>query len=308
MNLCVQTHTYVSTRGGELRELQYVISPEIQEFLKRKFSDIDFSSEEERNLRIFDVLTRIKSFVRGDNLEFIREKFYELLEQHTVSENEVASVIDKMSELNITSKYRGILSDKKPFELYDPGRFSIYLDNILIKPALELLLGKRRVVESLQVTRILPKLEQVKEELGILSSEEKSRFFLVVSEFEVQLRQFIKIKLGSGWETRIRNDLPDVMKNWEEKKKKDEYWGMDPEHDLLNYADLSDYIQIFRKYKRMFFCNDEERGDVESHLKDWYNFGRNPLMHARTVNEEKYHTTLSAIKFLQSWIERRSRS
>ncbi len=306
MGLCVKTHTYVSTRGGELRELQYVISPEVQEFLKRKFPDVDFSLEEERNLRIFDVLVRIKSFVRGDNLEFIREKFYELLKQHTISENEVASVIDKMSELNITSKYEGLLSDKKPFEVHDPGRFSIYLDDTLVKPAVEFLLGKRRRIESLPVTQKLPKLEQVKEELGILSSEERAGFFLVVTEFEVQLRQFIKIKLGNGRETRIKNDLPDIMKNWEDKKRKDDQWGIDPERDLLNYADLSDYFQIFRKYKRMFFNNDEERGDVESHLKDWYNFGRNPLMHARTLNVEKYHTTLSAIKFLQSWIERTS--
>ena len=306
MGLCVKTHTYVSTREGELRELQYVISPEVQELLGRKFSDIDFSSQEERNLRIFDVLVRIKNFIRGDNLEFIREKFYELLKQHAVSENEVASVIDKMSELGITGKYEGLLSDRKPFELHDPGRFSIYLDDILIKPAIELLLGKRRLMESLPVTRKLPKLEQVKEELGILSSEERASFFLVVTEFEVQLRQFMKIKLGNGWETRIKNDLPDIMKNWEDKKRKDGQWGIDPEHDLLNYADLSDYIQIFRKYNRMFFSNDEERGDVESHLKDCYNFGRNPLMHARTLNVEKYHTTLSAIKFLQSWIERRT--
>jgi len=306
MGLCVKTHTYVSTRGGELRELQYVISPEVQEFLKRKFPDVDFSSEEERNLRIFDVLVRIKNFVRGDNLEFIREKFYELLKQHAISENEVASVVDKMSELNITSKYEGLLSGKKPFEVHDPGRFSIYLDETLVKPAVELLLGKRRLVESLPVTRKLPKLEEVKEQLGILSPEERASFFLVVTEFEVQLRQFIKIKLGKGWETRIKNDLPDVMKNWEDRKRQDGHWGIDPEPELLNYADLSDYIEIFKQYKRMFFCNDEERGDVESHLKDWYNLGRNPLMHARTVNEEKYHTTLSAIKFLQSWIERTS--
>lgn len=308
MGLCVKTYSYVSTRGGELRELQYVVSPEVQEFLKRKFSIVDFSPEEEKNLRIFTVLVRIKNFIRGDNLEFIREKFYELLKQHAISENEVASVIDKMSELTITSKYEGLLSDKKPFDVYDPGRFSIYLDDILVKPAVELLLGKRRLTESLPVTRKLPELERVKEELGILSSEERASFFIEVTEFEIQLRQLIKNKLGKGWEKRIKNDLPEIMKNWEEKKRRDKQWGIDPERDLLNYADLSDYIQIFRRYKRMFFSNDEERGDVESHLKDWYNFGRNPLMHARTVNMEKYHTTLSAIKFLQSWIERRTES
>lgn len=308
MGLCAKTYNYVSTRGGELRELRYVISPEVQEFLERKFPGVDFSLEEEGNLRIFNVLVQMKNLVRGDNLEFIRERFYELLKQYAVSEDEAGSVIDKMSELHITSKYKGLLSNEKPFEVHDPGRFSIYLDDKLVKPAVELLLGKRRVMESLPVTRRLPSLEQVQEKLGMLSPEERMDFFLEVTEFEVQLRQFIKLKLGNGWENRIENDLPEIMKNWKDKKKKDERWGIDPERDLLNYADLSDYIQIFRKYKRMFFNNDEEQGDVESHLKDWYNFGRNPLMHARTVNSEKYHTTLSAIKFLQSWIERISES
>lgn len=304
IGLCVKTHYYVSTRGGELRELQYVISPEVQEFLERKFQGVDFSPEEERSLRIFYVLMQMKNFVRGDNLDFVREKFYELLKRHAVSEDEVASVIDKMSELNIASKYRGLLSNEKPFEIYDLGRFAIYLDDKLIKPAIELLLGKSSLMESLRVTRKLPKLEQVQEKLGTLSSEERADFFLMVTDFEVELRQFLKSKLANQWETKIENDLPEIMRNWETKKKKDEKWGIDPERDLLNYADLSDYIQIFKKYHRLFFSNDEERGDVESHLKDWYNFGRNPLMHARIVNEEKYHTTSSAIKFLRSWIER----
>lgn len=283
-----------------------MISPEVQEFLEREFPGVDFSLEEEGNLRIFNVLVQMKNLVRGDNLEFIRERFYELLKQYAVSEDEAASVIDKMSELRITSKYKGLLSNEKPFEVHDLGRFSIYLDDRLVKPAVELLLGKRREMESLPVTRRLPNLEQVQEKLGMLSSEERMDFFLKVTEFEVQLRQFIKIKLKNRWENRIENDLPEIMKNWEDKKKKDERWGIDPEYDLLNYADLFDYIQIFEKYGRVFFSNDEERGDVESHLKDWYNFGRNPLMHARTVNEEKYHTTLSAMKFLGSWIQRKA--
>lgn len=306
MGLCVKTYTYVSTRGGELRELQFVISPEVQEFLKRKFLETDFPIEEEKNLKIFDVLIRIKNFLRGDNLEFIREKFYELLTEYDISENEIASIIDKMSEVSISSKYEGLLSNKKPFEIWDLGRFRIYLDDVLIKPAIKFLLGERQKAIILPITHRLPELEKVKEELGILDPDEKVRFFLAITEFEVQLRQFIKIKLGDGWETRIKNDLPEIVKNWEDRKRKDKKWGIDPERDLLNYSDLSDYIQIFRKYNRIFFSNDEERGDVESHLKDWYNFGRNPLMHARTVNKEKYHATLAAIKFLQSWIERKS--
>jgi len=38
-----------------------------------------------------------------------------------------------MSEKNITSEYRGLLSEKKPFDVINPNLFQIYLDENLIK-------------------------------------------------------------------------------------------------------------------------------------------------------------------------------
>ena len=308
IGLCVKTNYYVSTGGGKVREPYYVISPEVRTFLLHKFRDPDFSSEEERSMKIFEILIRIKNIIGIRNLDFIRQRIYELLNLHDISENELASIVDGMSKLGITSKYRGLLSGKGPFEINDSVRFSIYLDSKLVRPAIELLLGRRQRIDVLTITRTLPNIQQVEVKLGALRYKERADFFLKLTDFEIQLREFIKSKLGEGWLTAIRNDLPRVAENWERKKKKDKRWGIDPERGLLNYADFSDYIQIFRKYKRVFFGNDEERGDVESHLRDWYNFGRNPLMHSRTVNREKYYTTLTAIKFIQSWTERRSES
>lgn len=47
--LCVKTHDYVSTRGGEKRHFKYVISPEVQNFLVSLFDERDFSLDEEKN-------------------------------------------------------------------------------------------------------------------------------------------------------------------------------------------------------------------------------------------------------------------
>jgi hypothetical protein len=305
ISLCVVTNYYVSTRGGKTREPYYVISPEVRKFLLLKFPDPDFLSKEERNMKIFEILIRVKNILEISNLEFIRQRLYELLNLHDVSENELASIVDSMSELGITSKYMGLLSPEKPFEINDLSRFDIYLDSQIVRPVIELLLEKRQQIQGLTITRTMPDIEQVEIKLGMLRYNERADFFLKLTDFEIQLRQLIKSKLKESWLTRLKNDLPSVVENWERKKTKEIRWGIDPDPDLLNYADLFDYIQIFRKYSRDFFCNHEERGDVESHLKDWYNFGRNPLMHSRNVNREKYHTTLTAIRFLQSWIERR---
>lgn len=89
------------------------------------------------------------------------------------------------------------------------------------------------------------------------------------------------------------------------KRKKDERWGIDSEKDFMNYADLGDYIEIIKKYRNMFSNGDDELGEIITHLKIWYNHGRNPIMHVRTVDKQKYYTTNSAIQFLLEWMSRK---
>ena len=122
---------------------------------------------------------------------------------------------------------------------------------------------------------------------------------------ERRLRYFIKEKLGKGWMKRVENDLPNIPNNWEEKKRRDERWGLESEKDLMNYADLGDYIQVIKKYDRVFTDGEDDLGAIITHLQIWYNHGRNPVMHARTVNRQKYYTTLSAIDFLCEWMRRK---
>lgn len=145
---------------------------------------------------------------------------------------------------------------------------------------------------------------EVKMEHGFLDSGELGNFYILISDFERQLREVIKEKLGKGWIKRIENDLPNILKNWDEKRRKDTRWGIESEKDLINYSDLGDYIEILKKYKRMFSLGDDDMGDIIAHLKIWYNHGRNPIMHARTINKQKYFTSKSAIDFLYEWMNR----
>jgi hypothetical protein len=98
---------------------------------------------------------------------------------------------------------------------------------------------------------------------------------------------------------RLDKDLPPVVEKWKEKENRDRKLGIEPEKELINYADFGDYNNIFETYKKIYSRNDEDFGDAKVQLKNWYNYGRNPIMHSRTIDEEKFYSTKTAIR----WIE-----
>ncbi|UCE16103.1 MAG: hypothetical protein JSV12_00320 [Candidatus Bathyarchaeota archaeon] len=139
-----------------------------------------------------------------------------------------------------------------------------------------------------------------------LSPEELGNFYVLISSFERELRNFLKEKIGKGWVKRLRNDLRPVVERWEERKNNDAKWGIEPERELINYADLTDYIQIVKRYRRIFTESDEELSRVRHFLEQLANYGRNPLMHCRTLDQKKYWTTQAAVDYLREWIKRRA--
>lgn len=306
VGLCVKTSNYVSTRGGELRDLCYVISPEIQEFLVNRYGVSDFTPSQESALETYPFLMSSVRAIDVDDKDFARQRYYELLKDYSITEGRLAGIVNDMNSKRITSEYRGLLSEDKPFDILDISRFKIYLDKNLIEPAVDILLEREAKIKEYIIEKKIPALSEVKSELGFLDYIEQGDFYILVSSLERQLREFIKKKLGKGWIKRIENDIPSVIEEWKEKKRKDKRWGIEPEQDLISYADLGDYILIVKKYRRMFADSDDDLGDIITYLKMWYNYGRNPIMHSRTLNKQKYFTTKSAIDFLKQWISRRS--
>lgn len=302
VGLCVRTHDYVATRGGERRDLCYVISSEMRKFLINRLSISDFAQKQEVTLKLYNVLMSTSRILHAD-IDYVRQRYYELLRDHSLAEDQLAGIVNDMNRKQITSKYRGLFSEKKPFEVMDSTSFQIYLEKNLIEPAINILLEKRGKIKEYIVVEKMPSLSQVKSEIGLL--EDLGAFYIMISSLERQLREFIKQKIGKGWMRRVRNELPDVAERWEEKKAKDEKWGIDPEEDLINYADLGDYVQIIKKFKRLFTDSDQNLSYITTRLVEWYNYGRNPIMHSRTVNMEKYYTTKSAIKYLEQWMSRK---
>jgi hypothetical protein len=144
-------------------------------------------------------------------------------------------------------------------------------------------------------------------EMGILGTEVIGEFYLLIREFELGIREFIIEMLGKGWIKRLENEIPHVVDKWKKRKEEDYKAGIDPEKNLINYADMTDYAQIIRRYKKVFSESEEELEKVIVNLENLAKHGRNPVMHFRTLTQEGYYTSKSAVKFLLRWMERRRR-
>ena len=305
LGLCVKTHDYVSTRGGELRDLCYVISPEIRELLVSQNIPHAFTQDQTETLRLFSLLIAALRIIGSNDVDYARQHYYELLKAHSITERQVAGIVNNMSKNEITSEYRGLLSKKKPFDISDSNRFKIYLDKDLIEPAVKMLLGQKGEIKEYVFKEHFPSLSKVKIKGGFLDTKERGEFYILVSDLEWQLREFIKEKLGKGWNKKIENEFPNIVRCWNEKCKMETKWGIEPEKDLMNYADLGDYVQIIKQYSRMFSDADDDLSHIVTNLETWYVHGRNPVMHVRPVDQQKYFTTKSAVKFLLEWMERK---
>ena len=307
LGLCVKAYNYVSTRGGERRDLCYVISAEIQQFLTDRYIPFDFTPDEESALGVYPVLMQANMILTGEDVDYVRQEFYNLLRDGSVTEKHLAAIIGETRKAGITGEYRGLFSKDKPFDIIDQKRFEMHLYQNIIDPAIDILLEQRPALRVYALQEEMPSLSEMKSKLGTMDSQELGNFYNLVIGLEKRLREFIKWKLGRNWMKRIQSDIPDVVTNWEERRRRDESWGIDPESDLMRYADFGDYLRIVRSYGRVFSDSEDELDDAVAHLKIWYNQGRNPIMHGRTVDQQRYFTAKSAIDFLLAWINRRSR-
>lgn len=141
---------------------------------------------------------------------------------------------------------------------------------------------------------------------SIIQAGDLGEFYHLIREFERDLRKFMEEMLGKSYLKMLENDLPEIVKRWKEREDMDRRWGLDPDKDLISYADLTDYMQIIKKYRRIFAESEEESNDVVTYFKIFAINGRNPVMHFRPLTTQMYHTAKGAEKFLREWIRRRT--
>jgi len=156
---------------------------------------------------------------------------------------------------------------------------------------------------SLEAKERLPQPKRAVTET-ILETEDYGNFYGLIRDFELAIRHFIIEMLGKKWLKRLENDIPNVVKGWKERQDVDRKWKTNPEENLIDYADITDYMQIVRKYRKLFTKNDDELEEVMTNFKIFAIMGRNPMMHFRTVTEAGYYATRNAEIYLQKWVKR----
>lgn len=148
MGLCARTRSYVSTRGGELREENYVISPEIRRFLVELFPGKGLVEEEQRMCQIYHLLNRVRRIFDIADLKRLKERYWDEILRAGISEDEIKKTIDSMAKDGITSSYYGLLSDKPPFQIKEDTPFSIAIRTELIEPVIRTLLEEKPKVPT----------------------------------------------------------------------------------------------------------------------------------------------------------------
>lgn len=137
-----------------------------------------------------------------------------------------------------------------------------------------------------------------------LETEDFGILYGLIRDFELNIRHFIIEMLGKKWLKRLENDVPELVDRWKERQKVDRKWKINPEKNLINYADIADYMHIVDKYRKLFTEGNEELEEVKTQFKIFAIHGRNPMMHFRTITKEGYFTTKSAETYLRNWMER----
>lgn len=139
--LCVKTKQYVSTRGGKLRGDHYVISPEIQKTLQRGWNGKrGLIGKEKEKAEVFHFFREIENILDEDNVDDVRNRYFDKLQELNVSEEKIGEIVNNMREKDITTNYRGLMTEKKPFEIKNSSKYRIYTKKHLLNPALKQLL------------------------------------------------------------------------------------------------------------------------------------------------------------------------
>ncbi|MHA1834337.1 MAG: hypothetical protein ACTSV7_10125, partial [Candidatus Baldrarchaeia archaeon] len=304
LGFSVKTYYYVSTGGGRLRDLNYVISPEIQEKLLKVRPALVSGLEEplKKKCIIYHFLTdRILPFVKPleakdeEIINSYRQEYWNRLEDSRLTEEDIKPLVNELSKKGIATKYRGILAKDLPFEVEDEIAYKVFLKKHLISPVISYLLeGKRiqiEVKESKKVELELPS--------DLVSKEGRLKFFNKLGEFEIKVREFIASKLGKNLE-KAQNKNKEIisrLKKWKEEERRLVKCEGEP---LINYATFEDYINLITSNWELFRRYFQYKELATKPLTDVNVFARRPLAHFRALTKGRIEIAKEAMeKFLQ---------
>lgn len=308
LGFSIKTYMYVSTGGGKLRELYYVISPEIQKKLSQLTSPLHEIDTIKKKLVIyFFLVDRILPFVKPpeekneDIISMYRQEFWNRLEDLNLKEEEIKPIINELAEKNVTTDYKGLLVKDLPFEVKDEIAYKKLLKEKFVEPIILYLLEEKDISPELKHKE--PEREKLPP--GIVSEREIFKFFLELGDFENKVRKFIASKLGENLENanRKREGVKNLISRLKEWRSEEKHLVGVAREPLINYATFGDYITLITSHWEVFqeYFTSQEEATIPLTLINI--FARRPLAHFRTLTKERIQRAREEIKRFLTKIE-----
>lgn len=134
-----------------------------------------------------------------------------------------------------------------------------------------------------------------------ISPRGPSKMFPEILRFEKEIRGFIVKELqrtfsASSTATAVPNE---IYRSWQVRKENDIRIGRQPEANMIDYADFSDYKEIILHNWKVF-SNLRDKHKVRVYLDDLNNLCRKPTMHMRTITKDEIGMGKIIIRWFRS--------
>jgi hypothetical protein len=241
----------------------------------------------------------LEIFLKPEHIQKIKAGFLDLaygysnLKDPIASWNNIAGENGELQEIVRGSKDQ---VDKAFSELTGEDIQSLYREYMTTL--------EKSIARELKIPVAAPKLEPHE----IIEASNYGQFYLLIRNFERDVRNFIvdvlSKKFGKGWNKMLENTIPNMVQRWKDRKNLDEKWGIETEKNLIDYADITDYMQIIEKYPGIFSESPIDLDNVKVNFQIFAIRGRNPIMHCRNLTQIGCFSAQGAEQFLRKWMER----
>jgi len=282
--LAVLTHNYVSSKGGRIDPLEYVIVSETKDYLVSNFNLSPLNQIEIKELTLLYTFYQIKDeILEIEDDDRRRNSFWNLLQGLPFDESSIQKLAKEFEEEKIITRYQRISEEKFLFNILNKKKFEEKLNSLVD----EFVLGiSRDLVSDGDLVKA--------KDIFQLHSE----LFSLIGNYEVKIRKYILnemktefFKNGGDWETCLKKI--GSLKKLESRKNQDIENGMMPEEELVYYADILDYRDIIFENWDTFSDKLLKKGvDLDSlnHGLSEINRIRRKVMHLREIRKGESDT------------------
>lgn len=297
-NLEVKTHYYVSTRGGETRNLHIIFPGELKDFLV--MSDLishGLSEDVKEQCKLFYILFKIKEILNIEDYDARRRNYWTMLQETKIDETQIKQIIDKFKSKKITTEYKLVTDENFLFQIKDIARYDEFLKKLVDDYLTSVLEGKIKPITK-------QKIQKAKFEKNS-SLNNHAKTFVVLGDFELRIRNFILNRMREGdeenkdWyekleEIKLNNLDISLLRMLKRRESEDKKNRILPEEELLFYADITHYKDIILTFWEPYFKKDFDNAGMSKekfeHEMIEINKTRRKVMHLRELTEDNLKT------------------